>query len=83
MEVLDAAVVGGVPLELVVDPLLLHPHVGDHDLPLHVDPDELRQLDPHLYHQLIRIVAHRTYQPWKESQSVPVPVLGLNQNFRG
>ena len=63
MEVLDAAVVCGVPLELVVDPLLLHPHVGDHDLPLHVDPDDLRHLDPHLDRQPVRVVAHRTYQP--------------------
>ena len=63
VEVLDAAVVGGVPLELVVDPLLLHPHVGDHDLPLHVDPDDLRHLDPHLDRQPVRVVAHRTYQP--------------------
>ena len=63
MEVLDAAVVRGVPLELVVDPLLLHPHVGDHDLPLHVDPDDLRHLDPHLDRQPVRVVAHRTYQP--------------------
>ena len=63
VEVLDAAVVRGVPLELVVDPLLLHPHVGDHDLPLHVDPDDLRHLDPHLDRQPVRVVAHRTYQP--------------------
>ena len=42
---------------------LLHPHVGYHDLPLHVDPDDLRHLDPHLDRQTVRAVAHGTYQP--------------------
>ena len=67
---LDAAVVGGVPLELVVRPLLLHPDVRDHYLPLHVDPDDLRHLDPHLDRQTVRAVAHGTYQPGAKERAV-------------
>ena len=41
---LDTPVVLWVPHELVVDPLLLYPDIGDENLTLHVDSNDLRQL---------------------------------------
>ena len=70
MKMFDPSVVTGRPLELVVDPLLLDPHVGDHDLPLHVDPDDLGQLQAHLHSQAVRAVTHRTNQSGQRRENM-------------
>ena len=66
---LDPSVVARLPLELVVHPLLLHPHIGNHNLPFHVDPNDLREFQAHLHSQAVGAVPDRSDQSGKKVNS--------------
>lgn len=77
MQHLHAAIVLGLPLELVVVPCLLHPEVGRHDLVLQIDIDELGELQLDLHGQRVRDVHHGPHQFVVITQQVIVQALRI------
>ncbi len=71
------SVVLRVPHQLVVHPLLLHPHVGGHYLILEVDVHQLGELQPQLDRQLVGQVGDGPDQAVVVAQEVVVQTLGV------
>jgi len=77
VEHLYAAVLLGLPLELVVVPGLLHPQVGGHDLVLQIDIDQLGQLQLDANGEGVRHIDHRADQFVVVAQQIVVQSFGI------